>query len=50
MGVKEQLIFPEISYELIEKVKGMNITIVTSAKNNEDGYKLLKSFNFPFRN
>ncbi|MHB1660484.1 MAG: 50S ribosomal protein L5 [bacterium] len=50
LGVKEQLIFPEISYELIEKTKGMNITIVTSAKNNDDGYKLLKSFNFPFRN
>ena len=50
LGVKEQVIFPEISYELIEKIKGMNITIVTSAKNNEDGYKLLKSFNFPFRN
>jgi len=49
-GVKEQVIFPEISYELIEKIKGMNITIVTSAKNNEDAYKLLKSFNFPFRN
>ncbi len=50
LGVKEQVIFPEISYELIEKIKGMNITIVTTAKNNEDGYKLLKSFNFPFRN
>lgn len=50
LGIKEQIIFPEISYELIEKTKGMNITIVTSAKNNEDGYKLLKSFNFPFRN
>lgn len=50
LGVKEQVIFPEISYELIEKIKGMNITIVTSAKNNDDGYKLLKCFNFPFRN
>ena len=50
LGVKEQVIFPEISYELIEKIKGMNITIVTSADNNEDGFKLLKSFNFPFRN
>lgn len=50
LGVKEQVIFPEISYELIEKLKGMNITIVTSAKNNDDGYKLLKSFKFPFRN
>lgn len=50
LGVKEQVIFPEISYELIEKIKGMNITIVTSAENNDDGYKLLKSFNFPFRN
>jgi len=50
LGVKEQLIFAEISYELVEKIKGMNVTIVTTAKNNEDGYKLLKSFNFPFRN
>lgn len=49
-GVKEQVIFSEISYELIEKIKGMNITIVTTAKNNDDGYKLLKGFNFPFRN
>ncbi|MCL4321552.1 MAG: 50S ribosomal protein L5 [Deltaproteobacteria bacterium] len=49
-GVKEQVIFPEISYELIDKIKGMNITIVTTAKNNDDGYKLLKGFNFPFRN
>ncbi len=49
-GVKEQVIFPEISYELIEKIKGMNVTIVTTAKNNDDGYKLLKGFNFPFRN
>lgn len=49
-GVKEQVIFPEVSYELIEKIKGMNITIVTTAKNNDDGYKLLKGFNFPFRN
>ena len=49
-GVKEQVIFPEISHELIDKIKGMNITIVTTAKNNDDGYKLLKGFNFPFRN
>lgn len=49
-GVKEQVIFPEISSDLIDKVKGMNVTIVTTAKNNEDGYKLLKGFNFPFRN
>ncbi|MCL4542323.1 MAG: 50S ribosomal protein L5 [Deltaproteobacteria bacterium] len=50
LGVREQVIFPDISYELIEKIKGMNITIVTTAKNNDDGYKLLKGFNFPFRN
>jgi large subunit ribosomal protein L5 len=50
LGVKEQLIFPEISYEKVDKVKGMNITIVTSAKNDEECKALLKLLGMPFRN
>ena len=41
-GIKEQIIFPEINYDKIDKVRGLNITICTSAKNNEDGLELLK--------
>jgi large subunit ribosomal protein L5 len=48
-GVKEQIIFPEINYDRIDKVRGLNITICTSAKNNEDGLELLKNFNMPFK-
>jgi large subunit ribosomal protein L5 len=50
MGIKEQLIFPEISYEKVDKVKGLNITIVTSAKNDEECKALLKHLGMPFRN
>jgi large subunit ribosomal protein L5 len=50
MGVKEQLIFPEINYDKVDKIKGMNITIVTSAKNDEEGRALLKLMGMPFRN
>jgi large subunit ribosomal protein L5 len=50
LGIKEQLIFPEISYDKIDKVKGLNITIVTSAKNDEECKALLKHFGMPFRN
>lgn len=50
LGIKEQLIFPEISYEKVDKVKGMNITIVTSAKNDEECKALLKQLGMPFRN
>ncbi len=50
LGVKEQLIFPEINYDKVEKVKGMNITIVTSAKNDEEGKALLQLLGMPFRN
>src|SRR5512136_2474372 len=50
LGVKEQLIFPEISYEKVDKVKGLNITIVTSAKNDEECKALLKLLGMPFRN
>lgn len=50
LGIKEQLIFPEISYEAIDKIKGMNITVVTSAKTDEEGKALLKYLGMPFRN
>jgi large subunit ribosomal protein L5 len=50
LGIKEQLIFPEISYEKVEKVKGINVTIVTSAKNDEECKALLKLLGMPFRN
>lgn len=50
LGVKEQLIFPEINYDKVDKIKGMNITIVTSAKSDEEGRALLKLMGMPFRN
>ena len=49
MGVREQIIFPEIVYDKIDKIRGMNITIVTSAKTDEEGYALLKLMGMPFR-
>ena len=48
-GIKEQIIFPEINYDKIDKVRGLNITICTTAKNNEDGLELLRNFNMPFK-
>jgi len=50
MGVKEQFIFPEIDYDKIDKVRGMNITIVTTAKTDDEARELLKLFGVPFRN
>jgi large subunit ribosomal protein L5 len=50
LGIKEQLIFPEIDYDKIDKVKGMNITIVTTARSDEEGKALLKYLGMPFRN
>ena len=50
MGVREQIIFPEIDYDKIDKIRGMDITITTSAKNNEEGHALLSAFSFPFKN
>ena len=50
MGIREQLIFPEIHYDKIDKVKGMNIVIVTTAKTDEEGKELLKLLGMPFRN
>ena len=48
-GIKEQIIFPEINYDNIDKVRGLNITICTTAKNNQDGLELLRNFNMPFQ-
>ncbi len=50
LGVKEQIIFPEIDYDKIDKIRGMDITICTSAKTNDEGRALLKQFHMPFRN
>jgi large subunit ribosomal protein L5 len=50
MGVKEQIIFPEIEYEKIDALRGMDINITTTATNDEDARALLAAFNFPFKN
>ena len=49
LGLRDQLIFPEIDYSKVDKTKGMNVTIVTSAKDDDDARSLLKSFGMPFR-
>ena len=49
MGIKEHVIFPEINFDKVEKTRGMDITICTSAKNNTEALELLKSFNMPFK-
>ncbi len=49
LGVKEQIIFPEIDYDKVDKVRGMDITICTTANTNEEGMALLKKFSMPFR-
>lgn len=49
MGVKEQLIFPEINYDKVDQVRGMDIIIVTTARTDEEGRELLKAFGVPFR-
>jgi large subunit ribosomal protein L5 len=49
LGVREQIIFPEINYDQIEKVKGLNITFVTTARNDEQGLALMRHFGLPFR-
>jgi large subunit ribosomal protein L5 len=48
MGIKEHIIFPEINFDKVDKVRGIDITICTSAKNNNEALELLKSFNMPF--
>ena len=50
LGIKEQLIFPEIDYDKIDKIKGLNISIVTTAKSNQEGKELLKLMGMPFKN
>jgi large subunit ribosomal protein L5 len=50
LGIKEQLIFPEIDYDKVDKIKGMNITIVTTAKSDDEGRALLRLLGMPFRN
>ena len=49
LGIQEQIIFPEINIDQVDKIQGMNITFVTSAKTDEEGYALLKAFGLPFK-
>ena len=50
LGITEQIIFPEINIDTVQRISGMNITFVTSAKTDEEGYALLKEFGLPFKN
>ena len=50
MGVREQIIFPEIDYDRVDTLRGLDITITTSARTDEEGHALLTAFDFPFRN
>ncbi|MFZ1236649.1 MAG: 50S ribosomal protein L5 [Prevotella sp.] len=50
LGIQEQIIFPEINIDSIDRIQGMNITFVTSAQTDEEGYALLKAFGLPFKN
>ena len=50
LGIKEQIIFPEIDYDRIDKIKGLNVTIVTTAKTDEEGKELLRLLGMPFKN
>ena len=50
LGLKEQIVFPEIDYDNIDTIRGMDICVVTSAKSDEEGKELLKNFDFPFVN
>jgi large subunit ribosomal protein L5 len=49
MGVAEQIIFPEIDYDKVDQIRGMDVAITTTARTDEEGLELLKAFNFPFR-
>ncbi|AFP85596.1 ribosomal protein L5 [secondary endosymbiont of Heteropsylla cubana] len=49
MGVREQIIFPEVDYDKVDRVRGMDITITTTAQSDNEGHALLTAFNFPFR-
>ena len=50
LGIREQIVFPEINYDRIDRIKGMNVTLVTTAETDEQGRALLKSLGMPFRN
>jgi large subunit ribosomal protein L5 len=50
MGVREQIMFPEIDYDKVDAIRGLDITITTTAETDEEGKALLAAFNFPFRN
>ncbi len=50
MGISEQIVFAEIDYDKIDKIRGLDIAITTTARSNEEGLALLRAFNFPFRN
>ena len=50
LGIKEQIIFPEIEYDKIDKVRGMDVIIATTAKTDEEARELLRMFNMPFKN
>ena len=49
MGLKEQIIFPEINYDKVDKMRGMNVTFVTTATDDKEGYALLEKMGMPFR-
>jgi large subunit ribosomal protein L5 len=49
MGLRDQLVFPEISYEKVDKIRGMNVTIVTTARSDDEARELLKQLGMPFR-
>ena len=50
LGIKEQIVFPEINYDKVDKIRGMDVIICTTAKTNEEGFQLLKGFDMPFTN
>ena len=50
MGIKEQIVFPEIDYDKVDEVRGMDIIVVTSAKTDDEARELLRGFQFPFVN
>lgn len=50
MGIREQIIFPEIEYDRVDRIRGLDITVTTTARTNEEGRALLKALSFPFRN
>jgi large subunit ribosomal protein L5 len=50
MGISEQIVFPEIDYDKIDKIRGLNVTITTTAETDAEALQLLRAFRFPFRN